>query len=277
MSSIQEYADELGDSRRRHVRHQARQENMVWMSTSMAIRRKELVASLTRLIMNPDFADLSDMTIACQNERFRCHKAVVCAQSATIRNCCKESPVKGEGCIIKVKCHPLVFQMTLEYLYTCDYRFYLAWNFPTRFLAGGQTVPVDPIDRLDCCELSLHLQVHVLAQCLRIPGLKYLAAFNIVRVLQRTSFPTVFPRFVREVYKSLSTKNALVKRLVIDHADKVIRECRGRNHYDGRFPRYLFDELDEFASDFIAGRTVLDAPLDNYSTGDRICRKHWYC
>lgn len=34
--------------------------------------------------------------------------------------------------------------MAFEYLYTCDYSFYLDWGFPTRFTAEGQTVPSDP-------------------------------------------------------------------------------------------------------------------------------------
>ncbi|KAL4923362.1 BTB/POZ domain-containing protein [Aspergillus undulatus] len=219
------------------------------------------------------------MTVACREVGFRCHKAIVCAQSKVIRDCCQEASVREHTCVVKVKCHPLVFRCALEYLYTCDYEFHLNWDFPTRFLAEGQTVPVDTVDRLDCCELSLHLQVHVLANCLRILALKYFSAYKIVCVLQRASFPTVFPRFVREVYKTIPKENGIVKRLLIDHADKVICGRRSRNHYDGRFPKYLFNEVEEFARDFMAGRTHLTTPLDDYMglSDGRIPTKSWYC
>lgn len=185
--------------------------------------------------------------------------------------------------------------MALEYLYTCDYSFYLDWGFPTRFTAEGQTVPGDPVgmervrmglkgqkltyslDRLDCCELSLHLQVHILAQCLGIQPLMYLSAYKIVRVLSRTSFPTVFPRFVREVYKTFPRKNFLVKRLVVDHAVKVIYERRARNHFDGRFPKFLFGELEEFKLDLAASRTDFPSPLHRYADCGRIASQLWCC
>ncbi|KAL4944677.1 hypothetical protein BDV06DRAFT_232766 [Aspergillus oleicola] len=279
MSSIQDFTDEVRARRRTETEHQQHQDEIVHISGNMVMRRKELVSNLTRLILEPRFGDLTDMTVACREVGFRCHKAIVCAQSKVIRNCCLGVSVGERPCIVKIKCHPLVFRCALEYLYTCDYPFYLNWDFPTKFLATGQTVPADPVDRLDCCELSLHLQVHILANCLRIPALKYFSAWRISRVLERSSFPTVFPRFVREVYKTIPRQNAIVKRILIDHADKVICNRRGRNHYDGRFPKYLFNEVGEFSRDLLAGRSVLTAPLDDYLGvwGGRIATKCWYC
>ncbi|KAL4914451.1 hypothetical protein BDW62DRAFT_143804 [Aspergillus aurantiobrunneus] len=277
MPAIREITNEQRERQRRRARHWARENYGVVMSGKMTFRRNFLVASLTRLITNPEFAELSDMSVMCRQVRFRCHKAIVCAQSKTIMECCKKASVRTQGCTIKVKCHPLVFRMALQYFYTCDYDFFLGWDFPTRFLAQGQTVPADPVDRLDCCELSLHLQVHVLATCLRIPGLKSLSVFKIATVLQRTSFPTVFPRFVREVYRTISKKNAILKRLVVEHADRVIRGCSSRNHFEGRFPLYLLDELEGFKIDFAVGMVSLTTPLDAYYTRDRIPPSHWAC
>ncbi|KAL4960990.1 BTB/POZ domain-containing protein [Aspergillus stella-maris] len=279
MSSIQDFTDEIRARRRRDVEHQAHQAQIIHFSGNMVMRRKELVHNLTRLILDPCFSDLTDMTVAARHVGFRCHKAIVCAQSRVIREACREVGVGERPCIVKIKCHPLVFRCALEYLYTCDYTFYLRWDFPTGFLAMGQTVAVDPVDRLDCCELSLHLQVHILANCLRIPSLKYFTLWRIARVLERSSFPTVFPRFVREVYRTIPRQNALVKSILIDHADKVICGLRGRNHYDGRFPKYLFNEVSGFSRDFLAGRSVLNMPLDDYLNewDGRIATKSWYC
>lgn len=132
-------------------------------------------------------------------------------------------------------------------------------------------------DRLDCCELSLHIQVHILAQCLGIQPLIYLSAYKIVRVLSRASFPTVFPRFVREVYKTFPRRNFLVKRLVVDHAVKVIYQRRARNHFDERFPMFLFGELEEFKLDLAASRTDFPGPLYKYSDSGRIASQLWSC
>jgi len=50
--------------------------------------------------------------------------------------------------MIRLRCHPLPFRLALEYFYTCDYRFFYAWDFPAHFLADGQTVPVDYVGML---------------------------------------------------------------------------------------------------------------------------------
>ncbi|OJJ06123.1 hypothetical protein ASPVEDRAFT_312185 [Aspergillus versicolor CBS 583.65] len=277
MSSFQEFIDEITERQRRRAQRLTRHEALVWMSGSITCRRRELTKSLFSLLADPDFSEFSDMTILCRDIRFPCHKAIVCSQSTTIRNSYKEAAMDANTCAVKIKCHPLVLRMALEYLYTCDYSFYLDWGFPTRFTAEGQTVPGDPVDRLDCCELSLHLQVHILAQCLGIQPLMYLSAYKIVRVLSRTSFPTVFPRFVREVYKTFPRKNFLVKRLVVDHAVKVIYERRARNHFDGRFPKFLFGELEEFRLDLAASRTDFPSPLHRYADCGRIASQLWCC
>ncbi|OJJ56601.1 hypothetical protein ASPSYDRAFT_59874 [Aspergillus sydowii CBS 593.65] len=277
MSSIQGLTDEITERQRRRARRLAQRETLVWMSGSITTRRRVLTKSLLRLLADPDFSGFSDMTIICRDIKFQCHKAIVCSQSTTIRNSYKEAAMDANSCVVKIKCHPLVFRMAFDYLYTCDYSFYLDWGFPTRFTAEGQTVPSDPCDRLDCCELSLHLQVHILAQCLGIQPLIYLSAYKIVRVLSRASFPTVFPRFVREVYKTFPRRNFLVKRLVVDHAVKVIYQRRARNHFDERFPMFLFGELEEFKLDLAASRTDFPGPLYKYSDSGRIASQLWSC
>lgn len=45
------------------------------------------------LIRDRESAFLSDMIIECQNIEFPCHKAIVCAQSPTIRACVQKAPV----------------------------------------------------------------------------------------------------------------------------------------------------------------------------------------
>ncbi|KAL3476449.1 hypothetical protein BJX99DRAFT_258384 [Aspergillus californicus] len=194
-------------------------EMLVRMSESITLRRKQLASSIARLYHTPQFEDL---VVICEAVEFPCNKAIVCAQSGTIRDLCGNAFVAGERCILRVRCQPLVFHMALEYLYTCDYHFFLDWDFPTKFPAYNQTVPADTEDRLDCCELSLHLQVYILAKCLRIPGLRYLSAYKVVSVLERTSFSTVFLRFVREVYGHISAEESLLKSLVIGYANRVI-------------------------------------------------------
>ncbi|KAL3463656.1 hypothetical protein BJX64DRAFT_287127 [Aspergillus heterothallicus] len=241
--------------RREKDRINAWQELMVQHCMRIAFRRKQLVASIGRLMLDHDF---NDMTVVCGSRQveFRCHKAIVYAQSKSIRSVCRAAGVRAQDPTIRLRCHPLPFRLALEYFYTCDYHFFYAWNFPAYFLAEGQTIPVDYVDRLDCCELSLHLQIYMLAIRLRSPGLKYLSATKMIETLERSSFPTVFPRFVREVYKTLTKHNALVKRLLVKFAIEVIRGLRYRNHYDTRFPGFIFREIPEFARDFWHGRVA---------------------
>ncbi|KAL2835950.1 hypothetical protein BJY01DRAFT_252262 [Aspergillus pseudoustus] len=244
------------------------QELMVHHCMRMGFRRKQLVASLGRLMLSLEF---HDMIVVCgfRQVMFRCHKAIVYAQSKSIR---QENPT------IRLSCHPLPFRLALEYFYTCDYHFFYRWDFPAHFQADGQTVPVDYVDRLDCCELSLHLQIHILALRLRTPGLKYLSAAKIIETLGRSAFPTVFPRFVREVYKMVTKENALVKRLLVKYAIQVIHGLKSRNHYDGRFPGYIFREIPEFARDFWHGRVGYPGTLTlGFDTGMHIPESLWEC
>lgn len=101
--------------------------------------------------------------------------------------------------------------------------------------------------------------------------------YKIVRVLSRVSFPTVFPKFVREVYKTFPRRNLLVKRLVVDHAVKVIYQRRARNHFDVRFPEFLFGELEEFTLDLVARRTDFSSLLHRSSDCGRIASQLWCC
>ncbi|KAL4995427.1 hypothetical protein BDV10DRAFT_188061 [Aspergillus recurvatus] len=279
MSRVQESIDEQQQSHaRRTAEHRAHEDIYAVTSGSITIRRKELVHHIDNtLIKDPESAFLSDMIIECRNIEFPCHKAIVCAQSPTIKACVQKASVRTRRCRVKIKCHPLVFRMVIEFLYTCNYDFFMGFGFSSRFMAEGQTIPADPIDRLDCCELSLHLQVHVLARRLRIRALKFFSVNKIVSVLQRTSFPTVYPRFVREVYWTIKEKDALMKRIVTTHADKVIRQLRDRNHFDARFPLYLLREIEEFGVDFLAWRPGWDDPLNGDCSSGTLAAIHWYC
>ncbi|KAL2839995.1 hypothetical protein BJX68DRAFT_190218 [Aspergillus pseudodeflectus] len=253
------------------------QEAMVYYCRRMGFRRKQLVASLGRFMLNHEF---HDMTIVCgnRNVEFPCHKAIVYAQSKKIRSMCREADVGEQNPVVRIICHPLPFRLTMEYLYTCDYHFFYKWDFPSHFQAQGQTIPVDYVDRLDCCELSLHLQIHLLAIRLRIPGLKYLSANNMIQTLGRSAFPTVFPRFVREVYAIIKKQNALIKRLLVKYTVGVVGGRNPRNHYEGRFPGYIFREIPEFARDFWYGR--IGYPGSNaldIETGMHIAETQWEC
>ncbi|KAJ0418227.1 hypothetical protein BJY00DRAFT_315121 [Aspergillus carlsbadensis] len=263
--------------RRQEIDIDAWQEWMVYCCTRVGYRRKQLVASLGRLMFSPDFYD---MTIVCgsRNVEFRCHKAIVYAQSRKIRLMCRAAGVGEETPVLRIGCHPLPLRLAMEYLYTVDYHFFYKWDFPPHFQARGQTIPVDYVDRLDCCELSLHLQIHLLAIRLCIPGLKYLSASNIIQTLGRSAFPTVFPRFVREVYATVTKQHALIKRLLVKYAVGVVGGLHPRNHYEGRFPGYIFREVPEFARDFWYGR--IGYPGTNaldIETGMRIPGKLWEC
>ncbi|KAL5340636.1 hypothetical protein BJX70DRAFT_396614 [Aspergillus crustosus] len=251
MSSLQKYTeDELEQLQNRDAIAQARQDAYIRKAASRSIRQRQLVHAIGRSYTGRQLDEFTDMMVHCYGGKiFRVHKVIVLAQSVTIRECCREASVNGHHCMLRINCHPLVFQMVIQYLYTCDYTFFLDWNFPTRFLAEGQTVPGDGFDRLDCCELSLHLQVHILAKALRINGLKYLSAHKCNVILCRSAFPTVFPRFVREVYKLLPRRNAFMRQLVVNHAEKVIIGLGPRGHFDERFPRYILREVAEFEHD----------------------------
>ncbi|KAL2821802.1 hypothetical protein BDW59DRAFT_149812 [Aspergillus cavernicola] len=281
MSSLQQHTPvDPAEHQHRDIEYERRrQQRFLWRSGFRDLRRKHLVWSLSRLVHHPVLASFSDMVVVCGSENisFRCHKAIVCAQSVAIRECCSNASVRDQSCAIKIKCHPLVFRMAVEYFYTCDYEFFLDWDFPTWFSAEGQAVPVDYVDRLDCCELSLHLQVHILAKCLRIPGLRYLSAWKISSLLQKASLPTVYPRFVREVYTRITKEDAIIKRVIVDHAEQVVRGSRARNHYDGRFPQYLFEELPEFSRDFHRRLFDFSGPWDNNSTTIQLSPTHWHC
>ncbi|KAL4978936.1 hypothetical protein BDW66DRAFT_157805 [Aspergillus desertorum] len=276
MSSIQGLIN--GQQQSRAAEQRAQEEIYVVTSGSITIRRKELVHHIDNtLIKDRESAFLSDMVIECQNIEFPCHKAIVCAQSPTIRACVQKASVGARRCRVKIKCHPLVFRMAVEFLYTCNYDFFMNFGFPGRFMAEGQTISADPIDRLDCCELSLHLQVHVLAQRLRIRALRFYSVNKIVSVLQRASFPTVYPRFVREVYWTIKEKDALMKRIVTTHADKVTRQLRDRNHFDTRFPLYLLREIEEFGVDFLAWRPGWNGHLNGDCSSGILAPTHWFC
>ncbi|KAL4747328.1 hypothetical protein BDW72DRAFT_209676 [Aspergillus terricola var. indicus] len=279
MSSVQDSVDEQRQSQARRIAEQRAQEDIYAVASgSITIRRKELVHHIDNtLIRDRESAFLSDMIVECQNIEFPCHKAIVCAQSPTIRACVQKASVRARRCRVKIKCHPLVFRMAIEFLYTCNYDFFMDFGFSSRFMAKGQTVSADPIDRLDCCELSLHLQVHILAQRLRIRALKFYAVNRIVSVLQRTSFPTVYPRFVREVYWTIKEKDTLMKRVVTAHADRVTRQLRDRNHFDARFPLYLLREIEEFGVDFLAWMPDWDDPLNGDCGSGTLAPTHWYC
>ncbi|KAL4882219.1 hypothetical protein BJY04DRAFT_217544 [Aspergillus karnatakaensis] len=277
---LRQFADEeLDQMRRRDAISQAYQDASLRKAASKTLRQRQLLTSLERLYYDPSLKDLCDMTVQCRGKSFKVHRAIICAQSEVISRSILEAEYPY---ILKLKCHPLVFEMTVQYLYTCDYTFFLDWNFPTRFLSEGQSVPGDGIDRLDCCELFLHMQVHKLAKYLRIPGLKYLSALKIMRVLYRSAFPVVFPRFVREVYKTTKHPNSFLRTLCVDYAQRVVNNSALRNHFDGRFPRYIFAELPEFQRDFVL-RIGEDGPFDTLDCEredilgkQRIARELWY-
>ncbi|KAL6234885.1 hypothetical protein BDW75DRAFT_230780 [Aspergillus navahoensis] len=279
MSLVQESIDELQQRQAHRIAELRVHEDFYAVAGgSITIRRKELVHHIDKtLIKDPESAFLSDMIIECRNIEFPCHKAIICAQSPTIRACIQKAPGRARRCKVKIKCHPLVFRMVIEFLYTCNYDFFMDFGFPSRFMAEGQTISADPIDRLDCCELSLHLQVHVLAHRLRIRALKFYTVHKIVSVLRRTSFPTVYPRFVREVYWTIKEKDALMKRIVTTHADKVTRQLRDRNHFDARFPLYLLREIEEFGVDFLAWRPGWNDPLNGDCSSGTLAPTHLYC
>ncbi|KKK17659.1 hypothetical protein ARAM_002918 [Aspergillus rambellii] len=237
---------------------------------ALSIRRSQLIHDDSLL---PNL-ELSDFVIVCGEKSFRCHKVIICVQSLVVKEYCR-TPLQA----LRIRFHPLVVQMMLEYLYTCNYHFYLDYNFPTRFQAEGQTVPADYVDRLDCCELSFHLQMHILATRLRIVGLKYLSTYKVLEVLYRSSFATVLPRFAREVYKLITRKNAMMRRAVVGYATRVLGGARSRNHFDRRFPSYILQELPEFAFDL--GVECLDqfgcTFFQSESTGYEIEQRQWVC
>ncbi|KAL4904389.1 hypothetical protein BDW74DRAFT_30093 [Aspergillus multicolor] len=255
----------------------AQEDLALWTGGSITLRRKELAHNLTKFLHEPDNADFCDLIINCRGKEFPCHRAIVCAQSPVIRDIVRDKSDRKRFCRVKIKCHPLVARIMIQYLYTCDYQFCLGYGFPSRFTAAGQTVSADPIDRLDCCELALHLQVHNMARSLLIRGLVYLSAAKVNEVLKRTSFPTVFPRFVREVYTTIRKKDALMKRIVTYHADKVVRQVRGQNHFDQRFPFFILQEIEEFRIDFLSWRRNWDDPLNGDFSPNFLAPTHWYC
>jgi hypothetical protein len=99
-----------------------------------------------------------------------------------------------------------------------------------------------------------------------------------IQTLGRSAFPTVFPRFVREVYATVTKPNALIKRLLVKYTVGVVGGLNPRNHYEGRFPGYIFREIPEFARDFWYGRIGYSGTdVLGIETGMRIADRQWEC
>lgn len=104
-------------------------------------------------------------------------------------------------------------------------------------------------DRLHCCELSIHIHVFLLADRLLIRGLKHLARHKFTESLERASFPTVFPRVVREVYAMTTAHHRLLRKAVVNFTVEVLRCETERGHFDFNFPRHILEEIPEFTQD----------------------------
>jgi hypothetical protein len=83
---------------------------------------------------------------------------------------------------------------------------------------------------------------------------------------------------VREVYAIVKKQNALIKRLLVKYTVGVVGGRNPRNHFEGRFPGYIFREIPEFARDFWYGR--IGYPGTNgldIETGMHIAETQWEC
>ncbi|KAG2026369.1 hypothetical protein GB937_001879 [Aspergillus fischeri] len=213
-------------------------------------RRNEMSSSIATLRANPKY---SDFLILCGAHVFPAHKAIICSQSDFFTKVFDSHFSVGyrEACTgrIRLPDHPLVVLLLLDYLYSSDYTFYLDYDFPTSFLAEGQSPPGDLVDRLHCCELSVHIHVFLVADRLLIRGLKYLAKEKFADILRKASFPTVYPRAVREVYTMTSIHHRLLRDVVVDFTLDALHSHGERGHFDPNFPRHILEEFPEFAQD----------------------------
>ncbi|GAQ08816.1 hypothetical protein ALT_6137 [Aspergillus lentulus] len=209
-------------------------------------RRNEMSSSIATLRANPKY---SDFLILCGGHIFPAHKAIICSQSDFFAKVFDSH--FSEACTgrIRLPDHPLIVLLLLDYLYSSDYTFYLDYDFPTSFLAEGQSPPGDLVDRLHCCELSVHIHVFLLADRLLIRGLKYLAKEKFAEILRKASFPTVYPRAVREVYTTTSIHHRLLRDVVVDFTLDALHSHGERGHFDPNFPRHILEEFPEFAQD----------------------------
>ncbi|RLL97594.1 hypothetical protein CFD26_105157 [Aspergillus turcosus] len=210
-------------------------------------RRNEMPSSIATA--NPKY---SDFLILCGEHIFPAHKAIICSQSDFFAKVFDSH--FSEACTgrIRLPDHPLVVLLLLDYLYTSDYTFYLDYDFPSSFLAEGQTPPGDLVDRLHCCELSVHIHMFLIADRLLISGLKNLAKQKFADILRKASFPTVYPRAVREVYTMTSIHHQLLRDVIVDFTLDALHSHGERGHFDPNFPRHILEEFPEFAQDLTA-------------------------
>ncbi|OGM46500.1 hypothetical protein ABOM_004521 [Aspergillus bombycis] len=226
-------------------------------------RKNVMVDTISKLRLDYQH---SDFTIVCGDQSFRAHKTVVCPQSQYFTKALNGLWLEAQPNTIHLPDHPLAVRMMLEFLYRSDYTFYMEYNFPSSDLAEGISPPEDAIDRLTCCELSLHLRVHLLANRLLIESLAYASLEKLWQTLHRASFFTVFPRLIRETYVTTTAHHQRVRQKVVSFAVEVLRGNVQRHDLGHKFPEYILDEIPDFARDLM--KQCIDYFLKRQKTRD---------
>ncbi|KAB8233406.1 hypothetical protein ETB97_001360 [Aspergillus alliaceus] len=211
-------------------------------------RKDALLTSVSKLLLDSQY---SDFTILCGGYRFPVHKAVICPQSEFFAKAMNGSFFEAKSNEIVLPDDPLVVRMMLDYFYKSDYTFYMDYGFPSSKGIEGVDLPSDMIDRLDCCELSLHLKVILLAYRLLLTTFRNLATRKFFQVLYKASFSTVFPRAVKEAYAATTGHHRLIRRNIVTFAFRVLHGQCHRCDIGYNFPKHILDESPEFTRDLM--------------------------
>ncbi|KAE8149599.1 hypothetical protein BDV25DRAFT_156012 [Aspergillus avenaceus] len=195
------------------------------------------------LTLYPKYDD--QFTIVCNGRYFQACKSNICSQSeffATASAFGLLEPLKK----VEFPDHPLVVKMMLAYLCRGDYEFYMHYGFDLKTAQNNRGPPADITDRLHCCELSLHIQVFILADRVQMTSLRDVSRTKFMAALETANFANVIPWAVKEVYELTSDRHQVLRNTIIEYVNRALAEGLYNGGYPSQFPMYMLEESPEF-------------------------------
>ncbi|KAF2434942.1 hypothetical protein EJ08DRAFT_385400 [Tothia fuscella] len=217
------------------------------MDTLTTEALKELTGAMENLFIDGKYTDL---TVSCQDDTYRVHKAIICNQCSFFAKACdggfKEANTNEINLVEDESC---AVQAMFQFLYTCTY------SDKVSFVEGADLV----------CEMSLHIKVYALADKYDIPGLKAHALDRFDKQV-KAEFPKEIPSFskfkhaVQEIYTTTPHTDRDLRDIVVALAAQYSKELFGS---EVGFAK-MMDDVGEFGKDlseYMSSKWVITGDL----------------
>ncbi|CEJ62639.1 hypothetical protein PMG11_11134 [Penicillium brasilianum] len=206
-----------------------------------AFPRQELLASLAKLRLDPQY---SDLTITCGDQVYWVHKSIICPRSAFSAKACHGNFQEAYANKVTLQEEPALVRQMIEYLYTLDYQVdtlsesahFTLKDVPTDLTKSG-TAKTDSAyqamvirgdqDSLNtskstsdfasygCDPLSFHILMYALADRMFIEGLKGLSKRKVEQELLQRLDASSFPSGIVEIYNSTPSQDRGLRDLAV--------------------------------------------------------------